>query len=629
MFTLLLCIVSVSAFAQDYNVNSIPDSLKQKVNAVLRFEELKVSILSTSKAKVKHSYAITILNEAGDEFSGYEGSYSKMYTLNDLSGHLYDASGKQLKSVKKKDIADLSNDDDASLITDTRIKKHNFYYKQYPFTVEYEEEKEIDGIFFLPHWQPLQDENFAVQQSRFIVDMPADYNLRYKQFNYTGEPKSVNNGKSKTLTWEISNRKNGENEMFQPSLSEVTTLVFIAPEAFEIAGYKGDMSSWLSFGKFVSQLNSGRDELPDNIKQEVHKLTDGLAGKEEKIKALYEFMQKNTRYIGIQIGIGSWQPFDAKYVAAKRYGDCKALSNYMKSLLKEAGIAANYVLVNSGNGLRLWEDFPAPYFNHVILCVPGNKDTLWLECTSPTESAGFMGSSTGNRKALMINDDGGHVVNTPFYKAADNVQLRKIDAIIDASGNLTADVYTRFSGIQEELQHFLMYDASKEQRDRHLNSTLSLPTYAVEKTNYKETKGRIPFIDEYLRITSPNYASATGKRLFIVPNMFNRSSTRLPTDEPRKNNIEFPYPFVDVDTILVALPQGYEPEALPKNVDIQNKFGKYSVIYKMENNRIEVIRRNEISANRFPATDYADLAAFFDQKYKSDRTRIVLVKKEE
>ncbi len=76
------------------------------------------------------------------------------------------------------------------------------------------------------------------------------------------------------------------------------------------------------------------------LNRKVHELTDHLTDKRQKVFALYDYLQKNTRYISVQLGIGGWQPFPADYVATKRYGDCKALSNFMVALLKEAGIKA-------------------------------------------------------------------------------------------------------------------------------------------------------------------------------------------------------------------------------------------------------------------------------------------------
>jgi transglutaminase-like putative cysteine protease len=139
------------------------------------------------------------------------------------------------------------------------------------------------------------------------------------------------------------------------------------------------MMSWKDFGKFVYSLKVGRDQLPDNIKQTVHQLADGLTDPKQKISRLYEYMQKNTRYVGIQLGIGGWQPFDAKYVATNGYGDCKALVNYMYSLLKEAGINSYYTLVRAGKYANyITTEFPSQQFNHVILCVPLQKDTVRL-----------------------------------------------------------------------------------------------------------------------------------------------------------------------------------------------------------------------------------------------------------
>ncbi len=623
---LIMCCFCVKA--QNYNVTLIPDSLKENANAVKRFEELRVIIKDEGRAVIKHKYAITILNEAADEYAEYSNSYRKMESLHDIDGNLYDAAGKKLKNVKKKDIADRS-DDGSSLASDSRTKHHNFYWRNYPYTIEYEDEQDLDGIFFLPYWWPQDDEKYAIQQSSYIVETPVNYILNYKQFNYTAKPNITNSGKSTVYTWQVANQKAIMSEYFQPSWQTITTAVYVAPKNFSIGGYNGDMSSWQNLGKFIVELNKNRDALPDNIKQDIHRIADTVKTTEQKVTLLYQYLQNNTRYISIQLGIGSWQPFDASYVATKKYGDCKALSNYMKSILKEAGISSNYVLITSGAGRRgLWEDFPSPYFNHAILCVPNGKDSIWLECTSQTESAGFMGSFTGNRKALLIADDGGHVVSTPTYTSTDNLQLRKVQAAIDADGNLDAMVHTTFTGIQEELQHSLMYDATKEQRERYLNNAINLPTYKVEKNEYKEEKKRIPVINEDLHITSPNYASITGKRLFIRPNLFNKITTKLSIDSLRRYDITFKSSYKDVDSLTIAVPAGYSLEAMPKDISLNSKFGTYSIRFVIKDNTIAVLRTDERSAATFPSTDYDELVKFFDAMYKADRSQVVFVKKE-
>lgn len=628
MICLLLLAAAGYAQAQPYNVHLVPDSLTTGANAVKRFEEIHVVIKGKDRAVVTHKYAVTILNEAGDHAAEYYNFYDRFHSLSDISGHLYDANGKELKSVKKKDIADRSYDDNMSLATDDRYKSHNFYYRQYPYTVEYEDEVSYDGIFSLPSWDPVRNENYAVQQSRFIVETPSDYVLRYKQIKYPGAPKISDNQKVKTYTWETANLTPVKAEPYSPDAQELTTAVLIAPTDFAIDHFEGRMDSWLSMGQFLNQLYAGRDVLPDNTKQTVHRLTDGVNDRYEKIRLLYEYMQQNTRYISIQLGIGGWQPFDAKYVAANRYGDCKALSNYMKSLLKEAGIAANCVVIKAGSDVSrgLWEDFPVNAFNHVIVCVPGTKDSTWLECTSQTIPAGFLGSHTAGRQALLLAGDGGHVVWTPTYTAQDNAQLRAIHATIDADGNLTAEVNTRFSGMQEEEAHHLLHDASQQERERFLNSTLHLPTYKVEKSDYQEQKQAIPYVNESLRITSTAYATVSGKRLFIEPNLFNKANRLPSTDQPRKFDIEYNYAYRDVDSISIKIPEGYKPESMPRDVGISNAFGRYSLSFAVSGNEITVLRSHERPAAHFPASVYPELVKFYSDMYAADRKKIVFVK---
>ena len=102
-------------------------------------------IKSPSKAVVRHKYAITILNEEGARFSPYTSFYSKFRTINNIDGKVFDAAGKEVRSVKKKDISDMSYDDEMSLISDARFKRHSFNYPTYPYTVEYEDEEEYEG----------------------------------------------------------------------------------------------------------------------------------------------------------------------------------------------------------------------------------------------------------------------------------------------------------------------------------------------------------------------------------------------------------------------------------------------------------------------------------------------------
>ncbi len=123
-------------------------------------------------------------------------------------------------------------------------------------------------------------------------------------------------------------------------------------------------------------------------------------------------------------------------------------------LLKEAGITGKYVEIEAGDdAVPMIENFPSSQFNHVITCVPMEKDTLWLECTSQTESPGYMGTFTGGRKGMLIDEEGGHVVQTPVYSASDNIQCRVIQAQLGAEGDLNAEVNTEYHCIRQELPH--------------------------------------------------------------------------------------------------------------------------------------------------------------------------------
>ena len=625
----LVLLFPITAFTQNYSILFIPDSLQKNANSVVRINERKLQIKNPGKATIKHKWAITIFNEAAKENAQYSNYYDKLHDLSDIKGTLYDAMGKEIRSIRKRDIQDQSSDDGFSLLTDARFKAFTLSYQTYPYTVEFEDEEEYIGLYSFPKWYAIDESFQSVQKASYSVQAPKDYVVRLKHLNI-GNPEISEDNNYKTYTWTVNNLKAIEYEIFQPNFHELVPVVFTGVTEFEYGGYKGNMKSWKDYGLFLHEIAKGKDELPENIKQEAIRLTESLTSKKEKVNAIYNFLQQNTRYISVQLGIGGLQPFDAKYVAQKKYGDCKALSNYMQALLKVIDIKSHLVSVAAGKEYTnaLVEDFPNHYSNHKICCVPLDKDTIWLECTSQTESAGFMGSFTGDRKALLIAEDGGYIVNTPKYSPMDNKQQRKIAATINEEGTLTANFTTLFSGIQQETAHNILHNYSQKQRTDYLNSYINLPNYVVEKNDYKETKGSIPTIEETLNITSQNYATVSGKRMFITPNIIEKQSLKLPTEKPRMYDIQYNHNFVDIDSITITIPKGYTLEAMAKDVTINNKFGEYSIKFGFDGNTIKVTRMYKRFASRFPKTDYQEMVKFYDDTFKADRSRMVFVKSE-
>lgn len=630
-FMMAIITQSISLYAGDgeYAVSKISPALKTNANAVLRFEDIKFEIHSTKEAIETNHYVITVLNENGDKWAQFAEYYDRLRQVNAVEGNLYDANGKQLKKMKSKDLQDFGGTGESSLVEDNRIKAHNFYYRVYPYTIEYNIEIRYNHTMFFPDWVPVGGEKLSVEQSHFSIICPSNYQFRYKEFNYSGNP-TITAEKNKTITtWDATNIPAIVKETACPRWHELTTMVITGPTDFQLGDYKGNMNTWQNYGKFLYALKSGRDNLPDNIKRQVHNLTDATTDVKKKIGILYEYLQKNTRYISIQLGIGGWQPFDAMSVATKGYGDCKALSNYMFSLLKEAGIRSDYTLVLSGDDQNyMTDDFPSNQFDHVILFVPVDKDTIWLECTSQTLPAGYLGAFTADKYALAIEESGGKLVHTPRYGLKDNLQLRKLKATLSEDASLTAEVNTSYSGLEQDDVHGIINNLSKDKVKEYLQKKLDFPTYDLDKFEYKENKSIIPEVGENLDLYISNYASITGKRLFIVPNVMSRSYSKLHADEERKFDIVLHDEFKQVDTVEIEIPKGYEPESIPQSVNVEGKFGKYSSTTKLVGNKIFYYRLREQYSGIFPAKDYADLVKYYDSIYKADRNKLVFIKKE-
>jgi len=161
-----------------------------------------------------------------------------------------------------------------------------------------------------------------------------------------------------------------------------------------------------------------------------------------------------------------------------------------------------------------------------------------------------------------------------------------------------------------------------------LQQELDFPTFEVDQFSYQEHKGRIPAVQENLQITVSNYATITGKRLFILPNVMSRFYRKPLPDPTRKYQVELNTPSRYIDTVEIDIPVGYSIESAPKDTEIKTPFGLYRNKVVLKDNRLYYYRLQEQYTGTFPAGSYAGLVKFYGDIYTADRARVVLVKAE-
>ena len=88
--------------------------------------------------------------------------------------------------------------------------------------------------------------------------------------------------------------------------------------------------------------------MPDaSVKAEAAALVKGKTDDMAKVKALYDYVSRNIRYVSLSFGLGRIQPHAASEVLANGYGDCKDKNTLLAALLDAEGFHSTSVLIGS------------------------------------------------------------------------------------------------------------------------------------------------------------------------------------------------------------------------------------------------------------------------------------------
>ncbi len=623
-------LISLTAIAGDlkYSIFEIPDSLKKNANSVVRVYETIFRVDNNYKTLNTVLYAVTLLNSKALDEAEMRVYYDNNSSVNYLKFKIYNALGADItRSFKTLEVIDESATSDGTLYSDDRCKVVSPTFAQYPITIEYSYEVKSQVIAYYPSWMPITATNMSLQEASFTLFVPQSQTPRIKGVYQVSDVVKTSDGTNNCYSWKISNIAAIEDEPFSPPYYEQLPFLLLAPDHIKYNDYNNSFRSWDDFGKFRSYLIHGRDLLPPETLKNVEELVKDCPDKRSKIKKVYKYMQDRTRYVGVQIEIGGWQPFPADYVDKKGYGDCKGLVNYTKALLKSIGIESYYTVVKAGNNSApLIADFPSEQFNHIILCVPENSDTVWLECTSQRNAFGYLGSFTDNRDALIVSDNGGTLVKTPVYSAEENISTRKVSMVIDDAGDASLKITSVNKALQSEEIQDVIFDSPDDQRKTFLRH-VGYSDCMINSLQYQLTGDFIPVGTVEADLFVPAYASKSGNRIFIPIVMPDRKISIPQNSTPRVNPVVVRSAFTDCDSIVIRIPDGFSTEFLPGKQNLESRFGKYSLFVELIDNQLHCYRSVVMFANRYNATEYPEFITFLKKIAKADLTKVVLTQK--
>ena len=612
----------------DYTFANIPPELIKNANAVVRLQETKIDIHSFKDLTVKKKRIVTVLNKFGDRFVQTYEFYDAYKKILSLEANVYDKNGSFVKRFKQKEFLDQSAGS-GSIATDDRYYYIDYNASAYPYTLVFETEYQTSTTAFIEPWMPLDGifVSTEVDDYQLGLDTPQPHRIMEKNFEHF-PIKNLSVGEK--YHYRIENMTAIKPETLSPDFEEIKPLFRLALDKFYLYGVEGSGNNWKDFGKWMyDDLLTESNDLPEATKTKIKEMVKGKSSL-EAAKTVHDYVQQNTRYISIQLGIGGWKPMKASEVDRLGYGDCKALTNYTHSLLDAAGVASYYSVVYSGDTkIDMPKDFAAIQGDHVILAVPSIEnegEMTWIDCTSQVHPFGFIGDFTDGRDVLLVKPDGGEIVKTKSYLNEENYQKTVAECAITPEGAMKAKVRIETKGIQYDNRFVLTLRSEKELEEHYKAYWNYIPNLQIEKKELTNDRENVVFKED-LQISTTNFGNFVNEKLLFCPNGFNQITEVPNRYRERTMPLKIDRGNLDEDEFTLKLPEGYAVESLPQNIKMESKFGTYEATFvKNEDGTISYRRKQFLKEGNYPKEDYEAYRNFVKDMARNDNAKIVLSK---
>ena len=630
LFSLLFCTFFSVAQEVNYSASTLDAALTKNANAVVRLDEMTVELVSIRQMNVSLDRVVTVLNKHGNKHTHAAVRYDNSIKVKQIQAIIYDAQGKEIDKIRQKEFKDVSAVDGGTLYSDSRILYLDYTPVQYPYTIKFQYKTSTPNTATVPSWYFLDGFLVSTEKSKYkVVFESPELKPVVREKNLEGLNVSKNET-SNSLTYLADNIDAVKKESLAPGFKRISPKIMVRMENFHYEGFNAKVKDWKEMGKWTyTKLLQGRNQLPEPTKTKARSLVQGVTDDLEKAKIIYDYVQKNTRYISVQVGIGGLQPISAIEVDRLKYGDCKGLTNYTQALLEAVGVKSYYTVVEAGAAKVDLEDEFADLAqgNHIILAIPYGEEYYWLDCTSQVHPFGFVGDFTDDRTVLVIKPEGGELMRTPAYLNEKNYQKTEATYALNGEGAIQGSVLMYTKGTQYDNRFYLGENTADEIDKHYKNYWDNINNLKLISYQFENDKEDVVFKED-VALQATNYATKSGDRILFVPNTFNRSDYIPNRYRSRKLPFEIQRGFLDEDEFVIELPEEYKIEAMPSSKNLENEFGHYklTMTYNEADNTISYNRSLLIKKGLYPKEKYKSYRDFRKQVSGIDNAQIVLIR---
>lgn len=604
------------------------------VPAVMMRNEQIATVKGNGEIATLHRRAFKILRPEGRNFGTVRIYFDSETRVGSIKAWSIPATGASYE-VGEKDAADTILFSD-NLYEDARQKVLRIPGAEAGAVVGYEYEQRRRPSILQDEWAFQQ--RIPVRLARFEMRLPPGWEYRESWANHAAVPAQAAGANQTVFT--LSDIAGIKPEPAMPAWEAVAgrlRVQFVGPNG------TGTFRTWDDVGRWYGQLVLSRRDATPEIKRKVAELTAGAPTGAAKIRALAGFVQREIRYVAIEIGIGGYQPHAAQDILKNRYGDCKDKATLLSAMLKEAGVDSYYVLINSERGV-VAPAFPSPMvFDHAIVAirapdeaevssspaageVPRMGRLVFFDPTDPYVPFGQLPSALHASNGLVVGPSGGELSLLPMPPSPSNRVARVAKFELRADGSLEGGVEeTRTGAAAAEFRAAWLNSTESERTkeiQRGFGPLASAATIDAVSVRSPDTAGEDPVLRYKVRVG--RYANAAGGLLLVRPRALGSWWDGGMENADRLQPRAYPAATLETDTIEISLPDGYVVDELPPAV--QSDMGKvaYSAKTLNEGKVLRYTRQMQINDVLVGADQLPELRRLYRQVAADEKATAVL-----